>query len=56
MKIYATRKRFEHMRDRIQSPLNVITGVIEKRYVQPLAGKSRVTWTILRPGRAFALP
>ncbi|MEC8288991.1 MAG: COQ9 family protein [Pseudomonadota bacterium] len=43
MKIHATRKRFEHTCDRVLSPLNVITGVIKKRYVQPLAGKSRVT-------------
>lgn len=43
MKIHATRKRFEHTRDRFLGPLNVITDVIKKRYVQPLAGKSRVT-------------
>ena len=43
MTIHATRKRFEHTRHRVLSPLNVITGVIKKRYAQPLAGKSRVT-------------
>ena len=43
MKIHATRKRFEHARDRFLGPLNVITDIVKKRYAQPLAGKSRVT-------------
>ena len=43
MKIYATRKRFEHTRDRIQSPLNVITGVIKKTLCTTFSWKKPVT-------------
>ena len=43
MKIHATRKRFEHTRDRFLGPLNVITDIVKKRYAQTLVGKSRVT-------------